>query len=71
MTITRNFLCENTDGYFVAFLDNDGIRIGLKGMDCFDFPHNHPKFKEITNLTIFDVEDYYDDLYANHHCKIV
>lgn len=62
-SITK-FSIETTEGYFVAFLDNGGVRIGLKGFDCFDFPLGHTKFQTVVSLQPSCVENYYDELYG-------
>ena len=68
MAKTTCILCENTDGYFVAFLDNGGVRVGSRGNECFDFPLDHPEFKRCTNLTIRNVEAAYDEFFGAYAC---
>jgi hypothetical protein len=69
MAKTRNIICENTDGYFSAFLDNGGIRVGLKGCECFDFQESHPDFKRCANLTIDTVESAHDEFMGKYCCQ--
>ena len=61
MARTTTILCENTDGYFVAFLDNGGVRVGLRGCTCYDFPLTHKDFTRCTQLTHDTVEEAHDD----------
>ena len=64
---TTAIICENTDGYFVAFLDNGGVRVGLRGCTCYDFPESHEDFKRCTELTIGTVEDAHDE-FTGRYC---
>lgn len=65
---TTAIICENTDGYFVAFLDNGGIRVGLRDNECFDFPESHAEFKRAAALTIDTVEEAYDEYFGTYCC---
>lgn len=38
---TTDILAEDA-GFFVADLDNGGVRFGVKGRVCVDFPAGHP-----------------------------
>lgn len=68
MAKTTHIICENTDGYFVAFLDNGGVRVGSRGNECFDFPFDHHEFKRCINLTIHNVESAYDEFFGSYCC---
>ena len=68
MAKTTSILCENTDGYFVAFLDDGGVSVGSRGNECFDFSAKHPEFKRCTNLTIHNVEAAYDEFFGAYCC---
>lgn len=65
---TTSIICENTDGYFVAFLDNGGVRVGSLGNECFDFAQNHQDFKRCTTLTIHTVEAAHDEFFGRYCC---
>lgn len=38
---TTKFIFNGYD-FFAAHLDNGGVRVGLKGYACIDFPASHP-----------------------------
>lgn len=66
---TTAMVCENTDGYFVAFLNNGGVRVGSRGNECFDIPESHADFKRAASLTIETVEDFYDEYFGKFCCN--
>lgn len=65
---TTMIICENTEGYFVAFLENGGVRVGSRGNECFDFPESHHDFKRAVSLNINNVEDAYDEYFGRYCC---
>jgi len=65
---TTAIICENTDGYFAAFLDNGGVRVGSRGNECFDFPAEHIEFSRAIALTIQTVEAAYDEFFGRYCC---
>jgi hypothetical protein len=65
---TTAMICENCDGYFVAFLNNGGVRVGLHDSECFDFPGSHPDFKTASALTVETVEAAYDEFFGRYCC---
>ncbi len=67
MATTTTMICENTDGYFAANLDNGGIRVGLVGCTCFDFPSTHTDFNRCEALTTDTVEDAHDE-FSGRYC---
>jgi hypothetical protein len=67
-THTTDFICNNEDGYFVALLDNGGVRVGLRDNECFDFPDSHPEFNRAIALTYNTVEETYDEYFGRYCC---
>jgi hypothetical protein len=65
---TTAVICENTEGYFVAFLNNGGVRVGLRDNECFDFPEDHPEFSRAVKLTVDTVESAYDEYFGLYRC---
>lgn len=63
---TTSIICQNTDGYFAAFLDNSGVRVGFLGEICFDFPEYHEDFIRCTKLTVDTVEDAFDEFMSKY-----
>jgi hypothetical protein len=57
---TVNRLIENDD-YFVADLDNGGVRFGLKGCMLFDVPAYHADYNRVRALTLDNIEDTFDE----------
>ena len=49
MAQTTTIMRESPD-YFVARLDNNGIRVGAKGMFAIDLPESHNIFRAAMNL---------------------
>lgn len=64
----KSFICENSDGYFAALLENGSVRIGLLGNECFDFPASHAEFNRCNDLSNETVEDTYDEFYGRYCC---
>lgn len=50
---------ENDD-YFVAHLDNGGVRVGMFEVCCVDFPAHHEIYAEAVALTPETVEAFCD-----------
>ena len=65
---TTAIICENTDGYFAAFLDNGGVRVGSRGNECFDFPESNAEFSRCASLTTDTVEAAYDEFFGRYCC---
>ena len=63
---TTAMICQNTEGYFAAFLKNGGVRVGLLGSECFDFPECHPDFSDCSKLTVETVEDAFDKFFVRY-----
>ena len=61
--ITTFIVNDTADGYFVANLDNGGIRVGIAGGDApmFDFPAGHPLHIVAASLTAETVENFHDE----------
>ena len=56
---TTEFLFNGLD-YFVAKLDNGGVRFGFKGVHCLDAPAGHSLHAEILALTEDAAEAFHD-----------
>jgi hypothetical protein len=63
---TTAMICETAEGYFAAFLDNGGVRIGMRDNACFDFPADHKEFQKVISLTVDSVESAFDDYFGNY-----
>lgn len=46
--------------FFAAHLENGGVRVGLKGYACIDFPASHPLYAKACALTEANAEEFYD-----------
>lgn len=68
MAHITTIIFENADGYFVANLDNGGIRLGLLGCECFDFPAGHAEFERVASLTKETAESAYDEYFGCYCC---
>ena len=64
-----NFIFKGAD-YFVALLDNGGVRIGLVSVYATDFPANHEMFEKVVACgeagTEDAVEALSDEIYSIH-----
>lgn len=61
---TTKIIFDDGD-YFTAMLDDGGIRIGLKGFNCYDIPSGHAWFARVAEATTrVEIESYHDDLFA-------
>lgn len=61
---TTTFLFNDGD-YFVAMLDDGGVRIGLTGVTCYDIPKGHAWFDRVCEAdTRAWVEELHDELFA-------
>lgn len=59
---TTTFIVPDTDdGYFVAKLDNGGIRVGLLECATFDIPAGHAMYAAAASLTAGTVEQFHDE----------
>lgn len=56
---TTDFIFNGYD-FFAAHLDNGGVRVGLKGHSCIDFPKSHPLYPKACALTEAKAEEFYD-----------
>lgn len=69
MAHTTNFLFKSAN-YFVALLDNEGVRIGLVGAYCTDIPNGHAMFAEVVECAArgdaSEVEELSDAIYCTH-----
>lgn len=65
---TTAMICENTDGYFAAFLDNGGVRVGSRGNECFDIPEGHADFRRAAALSIDTAEAFFDECFGRYCC---
>ena len=64
---TTTFILNNAD-YFVANLNNGGVRVGQKEVAAFDFPAEHAEYSKVVSLTEATVEaavDAYFGAYLN------
>ena len=66
MAHTTTFILSAGD-YFVANLDNGGVRVGLLGVTAFDYPADHADYSTIAGLTAENVEETCDVLFAKFH----
>lgn len=55
------FIAENEDGYFTAHLDDGGVRIGLRGSNCFVFPADHSEYARVVALQADEIEAAHDE----------
>lgn len=55
------FIAENEDGYFTAYLDDGGVRIGLRGCNCFAFPADHAEYARVVALRADQIEAAHDE----------
>ncbi|WP_156429862.1 hypothetical protein [Burkholderia sp. FL-7-2-10-S1-D7] len=61
---TTDYIVMGED-YFVAHLDDGGIRIGMVGGRSYDVPAGHAYYDRIRGCTNErDAEDYFDELYT-------
>lgn len=69
MAHITNFLFKSSD-YFVAMLDNAGIRIGLVGDYCTDIPAGHAMFSKVAECgargDASEVEELSDAIHSIH-----
>lgn len=56
---TTEILFENED-YFLAKLDNGGVRVGMFEICAVDFPQTHPDYEEAISLTEYTIADFCD-----------
>lgn len=61
-----NLIEETADGYFVAHLDNGGVRIGLRGCECFEFPASHAEYDRVAALTGDYIEAAHDEFMGKY-----
>lgn len=61
-------IAETADGYFTARLDNGGVRIGLRGCECFDFPAGHAYYDRVVSLATDGIEAAHDEFMGRHAC---
>ncbi|KVO11752.1 hypothetical protein WJ73_19595 [Burkholderia ubonensis] len=52
--------------YFKARLDNGGIRIGLRGCECFDFPPTCPEYGRVLQLEQSQIEAAHDEFMGKY-----
>lgn len=62
-TITVSAENEN---YFIADLDNGGVRLGMFGVCAFDFPASHPEYSRVKSLDLDTAEAAFDEFYVRH-----
>lgn len=65
MTKTTNIIAENTE-YFIADLDNGGVRIGMFDVCAFDFPADHAEYAAVKAAGLGDAEALFDGFYAKY-----
>lgn len=73
-----DFLLKGED-YFIARLDNGGVRIGMAGCYSTDFPENHEMFSVVVDCArdadIVELERLSDEIYSIHlqggDCRIL
>lgn len=61
-THTINMIAE-TDDYFLADLDDGGVRIGMKGFAAINFPLSHAEYHHIKALKADQIEEAFDAYY--------
>lgn len=57
---TTEIILETTE-YFVAHLDNGGVRVGMFEICAVDFPSTHPEYQRAVALTTETVEEFCDE----------
>ncbi len=62
---TTNIIFENAE-FFVANLDNGGVRFGLFGCPSFDFPAGHKEFSRVQTMDVDDAEEIYDEYFLRY-----
>jgi len=62
---TTDILREN-ETYFVADLNNGGVRIGMKNVVAFDFPASHKLYENVRGIELDDCEDAIDEMFVRH-----
>lgn len=62
---TTTFIAKNAE-YFIANLDNGGVRFGMFDVCMFDFPAGHADYAVVTSLDLADAEDLFDSFYLRY-----
>jgi hypothetical protein len=62
------FIAQSADGYFTAHLDDGGVRIGLRGCECFMFPADHAEYSRVVALGADAIEDAHDEFMGKYVC---
>lgn len=60
---TTQIIFENAD-YFLAHLDNGGVRVGMFDVCSVDFPAHHIEYARAVALTPESIEDFCDEQVA-------
>ena len=60
---TTEIIFENED-YFLAHLDNGGVRVGMFEICAVDFPKDHEEYATAVSLTPDTIEAFCDDQVA-------
>lgn len=62
---TVNIIAENNE-FFIADLDNGGVRLGMFDVCMFDFPANHAEYPRVKSLTLANAETAFDEFYGRY-----
>lgn len=62
---TTNIIAENNE-YFIANLDNGGIRFGMFDVCMFDFQPHHAEYAAVAALNLADAENLFDSFYLRY-----
>lgn len=66
---TTEMLFDNGD-YFIANLDDGGIRLGMRDMASINFPNDHAKYEVVKTLAVSAdaeaIEEAFDEAYIKY-----
>ena len=62
---TTNIIAKNAE-YFIADLNNGGVRIGMFDVCAFDFPASHAEYAKVKALDLADAEELFDAYYVKY-----
>lgn len=65
MTKTTNIIAQNAD-YFIADLDNGGVRVGMFDVCAFDFPAGHAEYASVKAASLAEAETLFDGFYVKY-----
>lgn len=62
---TTKIIDENAD-YFIADLNNGGVRLGMFDVCAFDFPAGHAEYAKLKSLVLSAAEELFDTYCAKY-----